>query len=135
SKEVRESYTFFELAMSQLFHSLHGSSTETMEKQWYWKDIQGLKNVDTLESITFLFSPKSSEESDLIIDLPKIIYNNGQSPFIQANGQLMSRSDNYLTGFVASPLKSMPYSDGLKMRNQYDIVTNPNFDNSSSRIF
>ncbi|OLS24330.1 MAG: hypothetical protein HeimC3_20480 [Candidatus Heimdallarchaeota archaeon LC_3] len=95
------------------------------------KDIQGLNNVDTLESITFLFSPKSSEESDLIIDLPKIIYNNGQSPFIQANGQLMSRSDNYLTGFVASPLKSMPYSDGLKMRNQYDIVTNPNFDNSA----
>ena len=41
----KESYTFFEIEMGQLFFSLCGDSTESLDRQSYWKDIQRLKRL------------------------------------------------------------------------------------------
>jgi len=39
------SYTFFEVRMGQIFHTLYGSSTQMLHEQSFWPAIQELKKL------------------------------------------------------------------------------------------
>jgi hypothetical protein len=41
----KKTYSMFEITMGQIFHGLYGSTTEDLDKQWFWKDIQELKKM------------------------------------------------------------------------------------------
>jgi len=40
---IEKTYTKFDIAMGQIFHQLYGSTTESLDEQWFWPKIQELK--------------------------------------------------------------------------------------------